>query len=80
VVGVKAVIPVDQAAEIDGTTNSVRGAGALAPAAEAAYGTWSVGPIDFSGLVDGYLQLNSNHPASQVNQLYNFNDKTTSSA
>jgi len=41
--------------------------------------TWSVGPIDFSGLVDGYYSFNSNHPASQVNQLYNFNDKTTSS-
>ena len=38
--------------------------------------TWSVGPIDFSGLVDGYYSFNSNHPASQVNQLYNFNDKT----
>src|SRR5258706_16161777 len=38
--------------------------------------TWSVGPIDFSGLVDGHYSFNSNHPASQVNQLYNFNDKT----
>jgi len=38
--------------------------------------TWSVGPIDFSGLVDGYYSFNSNHPASQVNQLYNFDDKT----
>ena len=31
--------------------------------------TWSVGPIDFSGLVDGYYALNSNHPASQTNDL-----------
>src|SRR6267154_2994957 len=38
--------------------------------------TWSVGPIDFSGLVDGYYSFNANHPASQLNQLYNFNDKT----
>jgi hypothetical protein len=34
--------------------------------------TWSAGPIDFSGLVDGYYSLNFNHPASQYNQLYNF--------
>jgi hypothetical protein len=38
--------------------------------------TWSVGPIDFSGLVDGYYSYNSNHPKSQINQLYNFNDST----
>ena len=44
------------------------------PAQEPA--TWSVGPIDFSGLVDGYYSFNANHPASQVNQLYNFDDKT----
>ena len=33
---------------------------------------WSVGGIDFSGLVDGYYSLNFNHPASKTNQLYNF--------
>ena len=33
---------------------------------------WSVGPIDFSGLVDGYYSFNFNHPASQTNGLYNF--------
>ena len=37
--------------------------------------TWSVGPIDFSGLVDGYASFNANHPASQLNQLYNFDVK-----
>src|SRR6267142_2179794 len=37
--------------------------------------TWSVGPIDFSGLVDGYYSFNANHPASQFNQLYNFDVK-----
>jgi hypothetical protein len=37
--------------------------------------TWSVGPIDFSGLVDGYYALNFNHPASQTNNLYNFDVK-----
>jgi len=34
---------------------------------------WSVGGIDFSGLVDGYYSLNFNHPASTTNGLYNFN-------
>ncbi len=33
---------------------------------------WSVGEICFSGLVDGYYSLNFNHPASQTNQLRNF--------
>ena len=31
-----------------------------------------MGPIDFSGLVDGYYVFNFNHPASQTNGLYNF--------
>ncbi|MGD0500697.1 MAG: porin [Bryobacteraceae bacterium] len=33
---------------------------------------WSVGTIDFSGLVDGYYSFNANHPASMTNQLQNF--------
>jgi len=47
---------------------------AAAPAAPAAPAppVWSVGPIDFSGLVDGYYNFNFNHPASNNNQLYNF--------
>jgi hypothetical protein len=36
---------------------------------------WSVGPIDFSGLIDGYYSYNANHPASSVNQLRNFDVK-----
>lgn len=36
---------------------------------------WSVGPIDFSGLVDGYYSFNANHPASRLNQLRNFDFK-----
>src|SRR5258708_203204 len=38
----------------------------------AAAPTWSVGPIDFSGLVDGYISGNFNNPDSRQNQLYNF--------
>jgi hypothetical protein len=37
--------------------------------------TWSAGEISFSGLVDGYYSLNFNHPASQSNQLRNFDVK-----
>jgi hypothetical protein len=36
---------------------------------------WSVGPIDFSGLVDGYYSFNFNHPGSATNGLYNFDTK-----
>ena len=50
-----------------------------APAAPAAP-TWSLGPMDFSGLIDGYYSFNANRPSSaangQINDLYNFNDKT----
>jgi hypothetical protein len=49
-------------------------AAASAPAAPA-LPTWSAGPIDFTGLVDGYYSFNFNHPASGNNQLYNFNVK-----
>jgi hypothetical protein len=45
------------------------------PAAAPATPVWSVGPIDFSGLVDGYYSFNFNHPASMVNNLYNFDVK-----
>jgi Putative beta-barrel porin-2, OmpL-like. bbp2 len=44
---------------------------AAAPAAPAPP-PWSVGPIDFSGLIDGYYTFNFNHPASATNGLYNF--------
>ena len=49
-------------------------------AAPAASPTWSVGGIDFSGFLDGYYGYNANRPGNaangQVNDLYNFNDKT----
>lgn len=42
--------------------------------------TWSVGPMDLSGLIDGYYSYNANRPSDaangQANDLYNFNDKT----
>jgi hypothetical protein len=48
---------------------------APAPAPAAAPPPWSVGPIDFSGLIDGYYVWNANHPASGNNGLYNFDVK-----
>ena len=52
---------------------------AAAPAAPAAP-TWSVGPMDISGFIDGYYSVNFNRPTDaangQINDLYNFNDKT----
>lgn len=47
----------------------------LPAAAPAATPVWSIGPIDFSGLVDGYYSGNFNNPVSQVNQLQNFDFK-----
>ncbi|HWB86320.1 MAG TPA: porin [Bryobacteraceae bacterium] len=47
---------------------------APAPAASPAP-EWSVGPIDFSGLIDGYYDVNFNHPASGVNGYRNFDVK-----
>ncbi len=54
---------------------------APAPAAAPAPApTWSVGPMDISGLIDGYYSYNANRPSDsangQINDLYNFNDKT----
>jgi len=40
--------------------------------APAAAPTWSIGPIDFSGLIDGYYSWNLNNPSTRYNQLYNF--------
>jgi hypothetical protein len=39
---------------------------------------WSAGPIDFSGLVDGYYSLNTNHPASRTNVIRNFDVRANS--
>lgn len=36
---------------------------------------WSIGPIDFSGLIDVYYDKNFNNPASQINGLRNFDVK-----
>jgi hypothetical protein len=51
-----------------------------APAAAVPTPTWSIGSLNFSGFIDGYYSYNANRPSNaangQVNDLYNFNDKT----
>jgi hypothetical protein len=52
-----------------------------APATPPPAPTWSVGPMDVSGFIDGYYSYNTNQPnnqdgGEQINQLYNFNDET----
>jgi hypothetical protein len=64
--------PATPPAQVPAATPSAQ---APAAAPEPAPPTWSAGPIDFSGLVDGYYNLNFNHPSSQSNQLYNFDVK-----
>jgi len=46
-----------------------------APAPAPAGNGFSAGPIDFSGLVDGYYSLNFNHPSTRNNNLRNFDVK-----
>jgi hypothetical protein len=63
----------DTAATADAPAQDATTPPAAAPApAPAAAPTWSVGPIDFSGLVDGYYSFNANHPSPATNQLRNF--------
>jgi hypothetical protein len=57
----------------DAPAGQAPAAGQAAPATPAPppAPVWSVGPIDFSGLIDGYYSWNFNH-SSAGNQLYNF--------
>jgi hypothetical protein len=67
-------------ATIPAPTPATTTAAADQPAAAPAAPTWSVGPMDISGFIDGYYSLNTNRPTDaangQINDLYNFNDKT----
>lgn len=60
----------------DASTPAAQAPAATPPAAP----TWSAGPIDFAGTIDGYYGFNFNHPhaavgddSGQQNFLYNFN-------
>src|SRR5205823_6520259 len=46
------------------------------PAASSTPSWTSVGKVNFSAMIDGYYSFNNNHPNSEFNELYNFNDKT----
>ena len=48
------------------------------PAPAPASSPWSLGPIEFSGLIDGYYSFNANHPASKANNLRNFDVRANS--
>lgn len=55
-------------------------AAAPAPAAAPLKFPWKVGPMAVTGFIDGYYSYNYNQPTTsannQINDLYNFNDKT----
>jgi len=59
--------------------DSAAQAPAAAPAAPLKF-PWKVGPMAITAFVDGYYSYNNNQPTNsdngQVNDLYNFNDKT----
>jgi hypothetical protein len=42
--------------------------------------TWSIGAVNFSGLIDGYYSWNNNHPASGANIYRNFDTKANTFA
>ncbi|MGB6430373.1 MAG: porin [Candidatus Acidiferrales bacterium] len=71
----------------DASAPAAQAPAAAPAAAPASPPTWSAGPIDFSGEIDGYYSWNSNHPGGVTgdtqdtysefnnNNLYNFNSK-----
>jgi hypothetical protein len=66
--------PADQTTQVSTAAAPQDQGGAPAAATPApAAPTWSIGPIDFSGTVDGYYSWNTEHPANKVNELYSFN-------
>ena len=84
-VGLSAVLPAsaqqsspaaaDQTTQAS-TATAPQDQGGAPAATPAAAPTWSIGPIDFSGAIDGYYSWNTEHPASKTNELYTFNSPT----
>ena len=71
--------PTPPATEPPATTPQTTAPG-TAPATPPAAPTWSAGGIDFSGAVDGYFDVNFNHPADKLNGLRNFDTRANSFA
>jgi len=78
-VGLSAVVPASAQQTSPSAADQTTQAAAATPAppqdqapAPAAAPTWSIGPIDFSGTIDGYYSWNTEHPALKANELYSF--------
>ena len=67
--------PADQTAQVS-TAAAPQDQGGAPASTPAAAPTWSIGPIDFAGTIDGYYSWNTEHPAAKTNELYNFNIPT----
>ena len=85
IMGVTLCLAVSAGAQTQTPTTSPAPATPPSPAAPAAPAAaaapaWSVGSLDFSGFIDGYYSYNTNRPSNaangQINDLYNFDDKT----
>src|SRR5437763_2985945 len=57
-------------------SDSAQTTATAAPSASSTPSWTSIGKVNFSAMVDGYYSFNNNHPSSEFNELYNFNDKT----
>jgi hypothetical protein len=62
------------------TTGWAQAQPAPAPADPPPAPVWSMGPINFSGLIDGYYSFNFNHPGSGANIYRNFDTKANTFA
>ena len=75
-----ALLCLAQTAAAQTQTTAAPVASPSASAAPAAPPVWSIGQVDFSGYLDGYYSYNFNRPSQtangQINDLYDFNDKT----
>jgi hypothetical protein len=63
-----------------GLAGTAVAAGQTTPAPAASPAQWSIGGIQFSGLIDGYYSHNFNNPASGFNTLRNFEVRSRSFA
>lgn len=73
----QASAPADQSTPAPAAAPQDQGGGGVPAATPApAAPTWSIGPIDFSGAIDGYYSFNTEHPVDKSNELYAWNTPT----